>query len=222
MSTESGQEKEAKTEQPTQKRTQDALKKGQVIVSKELYSFFAILGFFLCLIFLLPTVTTKYALYLRGVISNAGDFIIADGGLGKLLHSVLSKVVSICAPFFLILLIFGLIANFIHHFRFVLSWHTLHPSLSVLSPIRGLRRIFSFKNFIELCKSCLKLLIIGLLLYFLVKSGIEYLPIYLDFSAQAIVKTLYNKMLLIAGFACLIMGIIAFADYLFQDRKSVV
>lgn len=219
MSAESGQDKEAKTEQPTQKRARDALKKGQVIASKEVYSFFSILGFFICLIFLLPGIATKYALYLRGVISNAGDFIVVDGYLGRLMQMMLGKIMWICIPFFLILLTCGIIANFAHHFRFVLSLHTLQPRLSALSPIKGLQRIFSFKNFIELCKSCLKILIVGSLLYFLVKSGIKYLPIYIDLSAQAIVKTLYNKILLIAGFASLIIGIGAVADYLFQRRE---
>ncbi len=219
MSAESGQDKESKTEHPTAKRTQDALKKGQVISSKEIYSFFAILGFFVCLIFLLPTIALKYSVYLRSVISNAGDFIIVDGYLGALLRSVLFKVTWICIPFFLILLICGVIANFAHHFRFVLSWNTLEPRLSVLSPIKGLQRIFSFKNFIELCKSCVKILVVGLLLYFLVKSGIKYLSIYIDFSLQSILHALYNRILLISVFSLLIVGIIAVADYLFQRRE---
>jgi flagellar biosynthetic protein FlhB len=218
MSEESLQDKDSKTEQPTQKRSQEALKRGQVIVSKELYSFFSILGLFLSLIFLLPIIAKKYALYLQGFISNAGDFILIDGYLSVLLRGLVMKAFWICIPFFLILLILSICANFIHHFRFVISLHTLKPRFSALSPINGLHRIFSFKNFIELLKNCLKILILGALLYFVVKSSVAYLCDYSHMHAQSIIKVLYHRILLVLGFVSLIMGAIAIGDYLFQRR----
>jgi flagellar biosynthetic protein FlhB len=211
--------KDSKTEQPTQKRMRDALKKGQVIVSKELYSFFAILGLFLGFAFLLPMVSNKCALYLRGLISNAGNFAFDGETFNVSLSVVLKKVMWFCIPFFLILFLLGLFANFSHHLRFVFSWHSLALRLENLSPMKGIEKMISFKNFVELLKSCLKILVVCALLYFLICKNLVSLHRYLDFSAQAIVAMLYDNTMTVLGVFVLITGVIGIGDYLFQRRQ---
>ena len=76
----------SKTEDPTEKRLEDAFEKGQVVNSRELNSFFVLLLVTLNIVWFMPYAAVKIGSSLRFLVENAGttDYI-STGMLGILL-----------------------------------------------------------------------------------------------------------------------------------------
>ena len=81
MSNDSSQDKDVKTEKPSEKRLEDALRKGNVMVSKDVYNFFIILSLVFFVIIFLPKLCKKSAYYLRGFIANIWDSSFIYGSI---------------------------------------------------------------------------------------------------------------------------------------------
>src|SRR6185437_5890851 len=128
-----------KTEDPTQKRLDDALEKGDVAKSQEVNTWFVISGATLVLSTFSGSIGSGILAPLRGVIANSW-MIRTDGASlldlsQKLGHAVLAAV---GVPF-LMLALAAIAGNMIQHRQW--SAESLKPKFSKISPGAGLRRI---------------------------------------------------------------------------------
>jgi flagellar biosynthetic protein FlhB len=158
MSEESEQEK---TEQPTERRKQDALEKGQLLVSKDfvmagvLLAGAGIFAFFGRQMFQEIVGIFRYGLDITPVISRDMPLMAT---LGDRFVSALILVVGFSTP----LIIAAVAAQFL-----LGGMHFIPANLafkgSRLSPLAGLKRMFGLDALIELGKSLLKVTVLGAL-----------------------------------------------------------
>jgi flagellar biosynthetic protein FlhB len=94
------------------------------------------------------------------IFSRSGELTVSPQSISIVGATILSRIAMIIGPMLLCLLLIVLAANFAQ-VGFLLAPQALSPKLSRLSPITGLRRIFSLKSLVELLKSILKLVIVG-------------------------------------------------------------
>ncbi|MBP5608860.1 MAG: flagellar biosynthesis protein FlhB, partial [Lachnospiraceae bacterium] len=95
----------------------------------------------------------------------------------------------------------------------------LKPKFSKLNPISGIKRIFSINKLVELLKSILKLVVIGIVIYNELKDqwGMLYI-LYEIPMMQAIIMA--GQLLIDIGMKiALVFVAVAFADYAFQKWK---
>lgn len=80
-------------------------------------------------------------------------------------------MLTILGPFLLMLAVTAVVANLFQTGP-IFSFHPLKPDLSRLSPMNGLKRVFSMRTVFDTVKSLVKLAALGTLLYMLVRDAI--------------------------------------------------
>ena len=130
-----------KTEDPTQKRLDDAHDRGDVVKSQEINTWFVIAGGTLVLSTFSGSVGGGILLPLRNLIANSW-MIHADGAsLLALAQSLGYALMGALGVPFLMLALAAIAGNMVQH-RLVWSGESLKPKLSKISPGAGAKRIF--------------------------------------------------------------------------------
>src|SRR5207342_716691 len=131
-----------KTEEPTQKRLDEALKRGDVVKSQEVNTWFVIAGATLVLMAFSGPMSKELTTTMRGLIANSFDISVDGPALPRLFRKIGGEMIAAMAIPFLVLLLAALGGNMIQH-RLVWSFQTIAPRLSKISLSAGLQRLFS-------------------------------------------------------------------------------
>lgn len=203
-----------KTEDPTAKRKQDALKKGQVGRSQEISAAFVLLAGFFALKMIGGTVVKDimdYSVYIFGNLS----FDINEETVMQLFIGIVILIAKTAMPLMVFIMIIGLAMNIVQvGFHFSMEKLSFNPGR--LNPITGFGRIFSKRSLVELVKSLLKILIIGSLVYIYLSDELLQMPklIFTDiFSGAAKVsEVVFNLAFKIIG----LFMVMAVLDFMYQ------
>ncbi|MBA1139450.1 MULTISPECIES: EscU/YscU/HrcU family type III secretion system export apparatus switch protein [Mesorhizobium] len=161
-----------KTEKPTPKRLRDLRKQGQVAHSKEVVSAALIVAFFALFFASLTSMINRLeAMILLPLPLLEGDVLSATQKLGK---SYIAELQSILAVFIGIVLVIGVGANIVQNGP-MFAPRAVAPSLKKLSPSQNIKNIISLRNAIELGKSIIKVLMVGLVLLLVLRDGMQAL-----------------------------------------------
>lgn len=203
---------EEKTEAPTAKKRGDAKKEGNVFQSKDAVTVVMVLGMFSIIRIMLPYIYRDSRSFLEGCIA----LLALDAPLSsQLFRQLLYEIIRASLPLLLAAALLAIIGHGAQT-RFNISMTPLKPKLSRLSPLSGIKRIFSMKNFVELIKNLLKITLLIVLLYTIVKKDILRIARMPDtdilLSAASLLNMIYELVLRIA----LVFLVIAFFDYLYQ------
>jgi flagellar biosynthetic protein FlhB len=205
-----------KTEEPTQKKLEDAHREGQVPKSQEVRHWFMMAGMALAMSLFAADGTRRLASILSGVLEHSGRFAAGDGeALRGFAANLMEEVFFILGMPFLVLVIAAVAGNMIQH-RPVWSTEKLKPDFAKISPMAGAKRLFSMQSLAEFLKSLLKLAVVGAVVFGLVwpeRSRLAGLVTYDVSDILLLVLTLTLRML---GGVVAAMTIVAGADFLFQ------
>jgi flagellar biosynthetic protein FlhB len=204
-----------KTEQASERRKEEARRKGQVANSREVSvaASLAAIGAVGSLMgaygFSLLTATMKYWL------SVAGTTVLNESSLPTIALHVGRDVLTVVVPFGMLLV--GLAVGVqILQTGWVLSAEKLQPDLSKISPMKGFKRLFSIRALVELPKSIFKIAIVTAVAYWNLKDEILALPLLLQVEPQVVMfhagRLALSLTLWIAG----ALGVLGLADYGFQ------
>jgi flagellar biosynthesis protein FlhB len=205
-----------KSEKPTGKRIKDTRRQGKVARSRELSIAATCIG-------------GSYALYFSaGMIyhhMNAiilelwgrGFSVVQEGGLSQSLLMQLARHFFIMiAPVALVIITLALATDIIQIRGVLVAWESITPKLSNLSPMRGLKNLFSPRSLVELAKSLFKMFIILYIVYLVIRDEQhQFLPLVETSVADtiAVLGNLALKILVRSGLAMLILSV---ADYGYQ------
>src|ERR1700746_2838978 len=149
-----------KTEDPTQKRLDQALERGDVVKSQEINTWFVIAGATLVMSTFSGSMGGGIMRPLRNLLANAW-MIRTDGpGLMQLAKSLEYAVITAVGVPFLMLVIAAIAGNMLQH-RLVWSGEQLKPKFSKISPGSGLKRIFGKQAAVNFGKGLFKLIALG-------------------------------------------------------------
>ncbi|MCU7852650.1 MAG: flagellar type III secretion system protein FlhB [Candidatus Thiodiazotropha sp. (ex Monitilora ramsayi)] len=162
------QDGQEKTEQPTAKRLDDAKRKGQVPRSRELNTMMVTMIGVISLVVMSKSLgnslsemmSQRFVLTREEIFDVNSMFIHLGEGIAQIFLSL--------TPFFLMVIVAAIFSS-IALGGFSISAEALTPKLDKLSPLKGLKRVFSARGLVELVKAMAKFLLIGgitvLLLY---------------------------------------------------------
>jgi flagellar biosynthetic protein FlhB len=216
------QDNAQRTEEPTQKRIEDAVKRGQVAFSKEVTSFLMLLLMTVFVIWVSPNLLRSANIELSHFVLQPHNFEVDYEGDDVLRLAI--KIILDVGYLLMIPLIIALVGAFLGSFiqnGFVYSPEAIHPNLSKISPLSGLKRIFSLKSIVELLKGILKITMVALVVYTVIKSDLDqvvHLHTYTFSGIILILSELVNKSLLSV---CAVMGVIAVLDYFYQRMEHL-
>ena len=205
-----------KTEKATPKKRRDQRKKGHVASSKDVIVVASLIGCFYCLQILFPMIYESLRDTMIFQISAVES--IEELSLGNL-QMLGMKAVTVLAkcifPLGVISLAIGVVATGIQT-RFNVTTKPLKFKLSKLNPLKGLKNMFSLKQVVELLKAVIKIIILGVILYGILKDEIVVIAQMMDIdplsSAAYVLKEIVSMVLKVA----MVFAAIAGFDYFYQ------
>ena len=207
-----------KTEDPTQKRLDEALKRGDVVKSQEVNTWFVIAGATLVLMAFSGGMSSELTTIMRGLIANAHNISMDGPALPRLLEKIGVELIAAVAIPFLLLMLAALGGNLIQH-RLVWSLEVLAPKLSKISPAAGFKRLFSMQALANFAKGLVKLVLIGSVLTALMWPERARIMALERADPVAVLPLAQSLALKLLGAVVAIMAVVAIADYLFQYRQ---
>jgi flagellar biosynthetic protein FlhB len=214
---EAGEDTE-RSEDPTQKRLDEALERGDVVKSQEVNTWFIIAGATLILSAFSGAMGGGLTTTLRGLLANAHAIRIDGRGFLGTMGKLGVEVIAAIAIPLLLLMLAAAAGNLIQH-RLVWSSEALKPKLSKVSPIAGLKRLFSKQALANFLKGLLKLALIGGVMTALLWPQRHRLESTVAVDPAGILPLARSLSLDMLGAVVAVLALIAAADYLFQYRQ---
>ncbi len=209
---------EERTEAPTQRRREEARKKGQVAKSIELSSALSVLATLMTLKMAGPSILAR----LKGICTESlsmwpvRDMDAVDVyALG--IHA-LGESVTILAPMLLLGMLVAAVAT-AAQVGLVISGETLQPQLNRLDPVKGITRMFSKRAFVEGARSVAKVTVVGYILWVTLREEWPRLASLMNaplLGAVEGVGIVGSKLVIRASLTILV---IALFDYWFQRHS---
>src|ERR1700674_4238363 len=207
-----------KTEDPTQKRLDDAHDRGDVAKSQEINTWFVISGATLTLSTFSGSIGGGIVMPLRNLIANSW-IIPADGpGLLALAQSLEYALIAALGVPLLMLSLAAIAGNMVQH-RLVWSGESLKPKLSKISPAAGATRIFGKQAAANFAKGIFKLIALGVVMSAILWPERHRLEAMMHFDAAAIFGVVMSLTMHLMGAVVALLAIVAIADYFFQYRQ---
>lgn len=145
-----------KTEEPSEKKIEEALKQGNTPFSRETVAFGSLIGILVALTFFVPAATQQLTSLLKRLIEDPGGWkIVVSNDATGLMDFVLAESAWTISPIIVILLCTGLFSALVQNTpRLVLK--RVKPDPSRLSLAKGWKRLFGQQGFVEFLKSLFK------------------------------------------------------------------
>jgi flagellar biosynthesis protein FlhB len=207
-----------KTEDPTQKRLDEALERGDVVKSQELNTWFVIAGGTLILSTFSGSIGGGILMPMRNLIANSW-MIRTDGArLIALTQNLGYAVVTAIGLPILMLMLAAVAGNMLQH-RLVWSGEQLKPKLSKISPGAGFKRIFGKQAAANFAKGLFKLIALGAVMTMILWPERTRLESLVRLDPAALLGVSNAMTVHLMGAVVAMLAVVAIGDYLFQYRQ---
>jgi len=204
-----------KTEDPTQKRLDDAHEKGDVAKSQEVNTWFVIAGATLVLSSFSGSIGSGILMPLRNLVANSW-MIQADGaGLLALGQSLGIALLAALGVPFLMLALAAIAGNMIQH-RLVWSAESLKPKFSKVSPGAGFKRVFGKQAAANFLKGLFKVIALAIVMVVVLYPERHRLDAMVRFDPAVIMGVTTGLTLKLLAAVVAMLAVVAIGDYLFQ------
>lgn len=216
MAESDGQEK---TEEPTAKKLDDSRKKGQVAKSVEINSF-AILTLGLFILYLSKqSLGSNLSQLAIKIFSSLDKIQLTPDLLQMYFKQGVLFYFGTLWPIFAGIIVVGLLAT-IGQVGLKFSPQALTPNFAKFNPLKGIKNLFfTTRSIVEVSKSIVKLVIIALFTYFVIKEFIFQATTLVQLSVSEIVQYMIEASYSLVWKVALMFGLIAAADFGFQKYK---
>jgi flagellar biosynthetic protein FlhB len=209
-----------KTEKPTDKKREDARKKGQVARSHELNGAAVLLAALLALSAFGPKLFVsleEVTVALLHLVANPQ--VVTSAGLGSLMGGISQHVGLAVLPIIMTCCLAGVAINVVQIGVKPMPG-VLKPQFGKLNPLKGFKNVFFSPNsLVEAAKGIAKVVFVGGVVSLALFPKIDELSALVGMSAADLLVTLATEAMGIAQKAALAYLAIAFADYLWQRKR---
>jgi flagellar biosynthetic protein FlhB len=214
------EDKDQKTELPTQRKLEKAHEQGDVAKSQEVVSFFILGSATLAMMIASGSAANDLTMRLRGLIANLHQVSVDKAGLMALGWFAVGAILLALAAPFAMGMAAGVAGNMIQH-KPVLSAQSLTPKLSRLSPMSGLKRMFGKEALVNFLKGLFKIGIVGALMIAVLwpqRGAFESMS---SLDVAAIAPTSHALILKLMGAVLAVYFLLAALDYLYQRHAWI-
>lgn len=207
-----GPERDERTEEPTQRRLDEAIERGDVAKSPELATFLALGATTLALTVVAGPASRTLALDMRAFLAN--PHLVPDDPAALLFAAKRAAVMGLtaaAAPVGLIVLA-ALAAGLLQH-RLLWTVEPMMPKFERISPGAGLGRIFGRQSLANFVKSILKIGFIGTPAAFVLWNERDRLERLVGVSASGLTDVVLTLSIKLLGAILMAHAILAIGDY---------
>ncbi len=221
MAEESFQEK---TEPASDRKREEAKRKGKIARSVELNSAFVLMFGLLILYFAGGALVNGLAEIARATFIRAGSLPVTVETLHHLVGSGVVSLGMLLAPIIFGIMVVGLTASYLQ-VGFVYSPEVLKPQFSKLNPLNGIKKILiSRRSLMELSKSLVKVFVVGTVAYSSLEGVIVETPTLVGSDPTALLGFLGETAFglgIKAGLAFLVLAILDFFFQRFEHERDL-
>ncbi|TXN65691.1 flagellar biosynthesis protein FlhB [Methylobacterium sp. WL6] len=213
-----GTEQEDKTEEPTQRRLDQAIEQGNVATSAEINTFAILAAFTLALMIAGPGIARGLLAEMRGFLMNAhavpDDPHAMAGIAGRTLTIWLQ---ALAVPVGLVA-VAGLAAGLLQH-PLVFTTETLGPKFERISPMAGAKRILGLEALFQFGKGLAKMAVVGVVVGTVLWRDRDRLEVFARLDPAACLSAILGISVKLLGGVLAIHLVITMADALYQRYR---
>ena len=207
-----------KSEEPTQKRLDEALERGDVVKSQEVNTWFVLGAATLILLSFSGDMSSGLNSLLRGFLGQAHAIPVDGRGLIVVMQKLgIGTITAVALPLG-ILALAAIAGNIVQH-RLVWSGESMKPKLSKVSLGAGFKRLFSKIALMNFVKGLIKLALVGAVMTVILWPKRHQLDGLVTMDPAVVLLLTRTLSLDVLGAVVAVLAIIAAADYLFQYRQ---
>ena len=213
MAEQQGQEK---TEAPTEKKRRESREEGQVAFSKELSSAALLAGIVLTLVATSPFILDSFRELMTNIFRQmASADELSVNSIYTLSGEIITTMLPAFTPFLTVIVLVAIFAAVVQ-VGIQITFKAIVPKFSELSPLTGIKRLFSSQSLADFLKSMAKLIIVGFVGYLTYMEKISELNGLSVSTPEAILKYNFTVVAEVAGKIVLALVAIAIFDYFYQ------
>jgi flagellar biosynthesis protein FlhB len=204
-----------RTEDPTPRRLEEAIRRGDVVKSMEVNTWFTIAGGTLMIMLFAGQMASSLQATFRGLIAKSYAIPTDGPALTALMKTIAFEVVAAFGVPLLLLCVAAFAGNIVQH-RIVFTTEAVKPQLSRISPMAGFSRLFSRQALANFAKGLLKLAVVGGVMAVLLWPQRQRVGSMVSADPAMILPFLLSIALKLLGTVVAVLAVVATADYLFQ------
>ena len=210
------QEGQEKTEVPTEKKRRESREEGQVAFSKELSSAALLAGIVLTLVATSPIILDAMRQLMSQIFRDlAQSEELSIDSIFTLSGEIFSIILPAFAPFIAVIIFVGIFASVLQ-VGVLITFKAIAPKFNKISPLTGLKRLFSSQSLADFLKSMAKLIIVGFVGYLTYIDKITELNGLFVATPESILEYNFTVVAEVAGKIVLALVAIAIFDYFYQ------
>ncbi len=204
-----------KTEDPTPKKLEEARKKGQIALSREVNNWVMLLAGTILMMTLAGNMMTDLTAHMRTYIEQAHALPQAPGGLSIIMGESFKDVLLIMLLPFMLLLIAAFLGPFLQ-IGPLYAPEVIKPDWSKVSITKGFARLFSMRSIVEFVKGLLKISIVGAVATIIVMPYLGKFEHLIDLPIIGAMNELYILVMKMMVGILVVVAIIAGLDLVYQ------
>jgi flagellar biosynthetic protein FlhB len=206
---------DSKTEKATPKKRRDERKKGHVAVSKDVGMVVSLLGTFLVLRLLFPSIYRNIRDYMIKYISLAPKAETLSDYTTRAFWDTVEVIIKAGLPILMVSIAMAILGTGVQT-KFLFTKSNMAPKFNRLNPISGMKNIISLKSLVELIKNIIKIIILILILYQIIKGDLRAVARTVDMDVRdSTVFVLSTIIEMIVKVSIVFLAIAGF-DYFYQ------
>lgn len=203
------------TEEPTQRRLDQAHEQGDVVQSSEVTTLILLGGGTLAIAMFAQSASIDLMKLFRVFLAQPDQIGTDPASLQILAGHILTKLLTIMGPMLGMMMVAALVSNIIQH-RPTFSVGRLAPDLNKLNPMNGFKRLFGVEGLLNIVKGIIKMAVVGACIWSTLWPEKAMLEAVLTQSAAAVAADMSHLMFKVLTATLGAMLVIAGGDYLYQ------
>lgn len=204
-----------RTEEATPQRREEFRKQGQVAMTRELGSALLLFGSAVVIWFLGRYFSNQIVFIYKQLLGTFAGTYGKTGEFGPVVKFAGLQLLFVVGPVFLVAGALAFAATTLQ-VGFMTNTESINPNLDKINPINGFKRIFSLRSVVEGIKATIKVSLVGLIAFIILKSEFSTIPRLSDVSIEQLIHyfgSVTTKLLFGIG---LFMVALAILDYAYN------
>ena len=206
---------DSKTEKASPKKRKDERKKGHVAVSKDVVMIATLLGTFVMLKALFPLMYRTMRDYMIKYVSLAPLADTMSDYTTSIYWDMVIAIAKAAIPIILVSTTLAVIGTGVQT-GFLFTKSNMAPKFERLNPIKGIKNLLSLKSLVELIKNLIKIIILSVILYQIIKGDLRAVARTIDMNVMDSSVYVLNSIMDMVMKVSIVFLAIAGFDYFYQ------
>lgn len=211
-------DQESKTEEPTERRMEDAFEEGQFANAPEISVVAVLTAAYGAFLTFGKTLAMGLSEAATSIFSNLANWEINEASTSSALAEGMTIAIGAIAPIVIACFLAAIAAGGMQT-NFQLTPKVLQIKFSRLDPIAGFKRLCSVASLIRFGIDLLKFIVIGFVLYSFIMSVMDDPIFHFRLPVTYLGEFVFNTSIALLGRLIAVLGIVATLSYFYQKRK---